>query len=118
MTLRECYEKIGADYNATLSRMSGNESLLSRFVMKFRDDPTYSGLVAAYESGDVKTAFRMAHTLKGVCLNLGFDKLRDSSSQLTEALRSSDVFTEESDTLFAKVKEDYELTMSAISSIA
>lgn len=29
----------------------------------------------------------MAHTLKGLCSNLGLDKLQSASSELTEALR-------------------------------
>lgn len=37
---------------------------------------------------DYGEAFRMAHTLKGICLNLIFDRLSKSLSELTEALRN------------------------------
>ena len=37
------------------------------------------------EAKDAETAFRGAHTLKGVCLNLGFQKLYEVSAELTNA---------------------------------
>lgn len=117
MTLRECYDSIGSNYTDTVSRMCGKESMLAKFVMKFPADPTYKELVSAYESGDMKTAFRMAHTLKGVCLNLGLDKLRESSSALTEALRDSDAIADNAAQLYAQVKQDHEMTVNAINSI-
>lgn len=117
MTLRECYDSIGSDFNATVSRMCGKGSMLAKFVMKFPDDPTYNDLVSAYESGDMVTAFRMAHTLKGVCLNLGLDKLRESSAALTEALRNSEAIADNAAELYARVKQDYEMTVNAINSV-
>lgn len=117
MTLRECYDSIGSNFDDTVSRMCGKESMLAKFVMKFPSDPTYGELVSAFDGGDMETAFRMAHTLKGVCLNLGFDKLRESSAELTEALRNSDAIADNSAELYARVKQDYEMTVNAINSI-
>lgn len=114
MTLQECYEKIGSDYEAAVGRMCGKESILEKFVRKFTDDPTYPTLISSLESGDMETAFRMAHTLKGVCLNLGFKKLYESSSALTEALRDKAEVTEEAAKLLEDVKRDYETVLSAV----
>lgn len=45
----------------------------------------------AMETGDVETAFRAAHTLKGICANLGFKSLFEVSYDITEALRAGDM---------------------------
>ena len=39
------------------------------------------------ENGNYEDAFRSAHTLKGVCQNLSFDRLYEVSNELTELLR-------------------------------
>lgn len=40
MTVRECYEKMGANYDGVLSRL-GNEMLIRKFVIKFLKDPSF-----------------------------------------------------------------------------
>ena len=72
MTIKECYDAMGADYQNTLNRFP-NEAFIKKFVLKFLDDNSYANLKEAIAAGNVEEAFRAAHTLKGVCLNLGFD---------------------------------------------
>ena len=48
-------------------------------------------------------AFRAAHTIKGICLNLGFDKLYQASSDITEQLRGKDT-VEGTEERFLEVK--------------
>lgn len=43
MNLRECYEAMGADFDAVLFRLR-SEGLIKKFVLKFVDDPSYSQL--------------------------------------------------------------------------
>lgn len=117
MTLKECYDSIGADYATAVARMCNKEAMLLKFAMKFNADPTFPALVEAYEGGDIPTAFRMAHTLKGLCLNLGLDKLRDSSSELTEALRDNANPAPNANELYEEVKRDYEATKQALSQV-
>lgn len=117
MTLRECYDSIGSDYDKAVTRMCNKESMLAKFAKKFPNDPTYTGLLEAFESGDVPTAFRMAHTLKGLCLNLGLDKLQGSSTELTEALRNAEAFPDSAPELLDRVKQDYEFTVNAIKAV-
>ena len=71
-------------------------------------------LQAAIESGDGAEAFRASHTLKGICLNLGFTALFDASSDLTEKLRGNNTLDDESKSLFARVHEEYDRTIQAI----
>lgn len=111
MTIRECYEQMGANFDNVMSRL-GSEALIERFALKFLDDTSFQSLEEMLEKKDVEQAFRAAHTLKGVCLNLGFDNLFTVSSELTEVLRAKTL--EGTDELFEKVKEQYGKTIQAL----
>lgn len=64
---------------------------------------------------DVKDAFLAAHTLKGVCLNLGFSNLTPSAVALTEILRagSFDGAAEQ----YALVEKEYHKTIEALNAL-
>ena len=86
MTVKECYEQMGSDYEGVLGRL-GSEAIVKRFALKFLQDPSFAQLKESLAKNDGEEAFRAAHTLKGVCLNLGFDELFEVSAELTEKLR-------------------------------
>ena len=114
MTIEECYQQLGGDY-ATLKTRLPSDSLIKRFITKFLDDSSYSELCDALQKGQRDEAFRAAHTLKGVCANLGFDQLENSASALTELLRPKDIgIPEEAVSMMNEVKRDYEITVGAI----
>lgn len=64
MTIQECYKKMGADYQEVLGRLH-NETMIGRFVRMFLQDDSFHILEDGLRRGDVKEAFRGAHTLKG-----------------------------------------------------
>lgn len=111
MTIRECYEQIGADFEDVKRRLASDERI-EKFFLMFTRDPSYNELVSAMESGDAATAFRMAHTLKGVAGNLSLTDLGSASSELCESLREGSIQPEAAE-LYARVKESYERAMSA-----
>ncbi len=111
MNLQECYSAIGGDYQDALKRLM-NERIVQKFVFKFLDDPSFDNLIRSMDEKDYKEAFRAAHTIKGVCQNLSFSRLCDSSSRLTEALREEK--SENYQVLLEQVKADYEKTASGI----
>ncbi len=115
MTVKECYEKIGADYEGVLQRF-GSEVLVKKFALKFLNDASFQNLQEALKNRDAEEAFRASHTLKGICANLGLDNLYTVSSDLTEQLRgrSLDGYEEK----YKKVEEQYHLTAEAIEQIA
>ena len=113
MTLRDFYNKIGSSLDAVMSQMGLPEKLVDKFVKKFPNDKSAEELFRTYESGDYMTAFRMAHTIKGLCLTLGFDKLRESASELTEALRDGKVADNAAE-LLETVRRDYNEVMDGI----
>ena len=114
MTIQECYREMGGDFSQIEKRLP-SVSLIKRFISKFPDDSSFSELCRALEEGQREEAFRAAHTLKGVCANLGFDRLGASAGALTELLRpeGSDI-PEEAAFLMDAVKHDYASTVSAI----
>lgn len=114
MSLRICYEALGGDYDAVLGRLR-SEQLVQKFVLKFMNEGSFNELMEAIEAKDGGAAFRAAHTLKGVCLNLSFDKLFDSSNRLCDALRPG--WTENAPALAEAVEADYRQTIAAIAAL-
>ncbi|MGN0651253.1 MAG: Hpt domain-containing protein [Oscillospiraceae bacterium] len=114
MTIKECYQQFGGDYDEVMTRLPG-EALIKKFITKFLDDGSFSALQTAMAQGSREQAFAAAHTLKGVCSNLSINRLRSSVSELTELLRpQTDAMPEGADALFEAVKRDYELTTGAV----
>lgn len=111
MTLQECYNALGGDYQEVRGRLP-SDKFIQKFILKFLDDKSYELLLSSFAGEDYEEAFRASHTIKGMCQNLGFTTLQDSSSQLTEALRSG--VTPEAGPLLEQVKLDYERTVAAI----
>ena len=112
MNIKECYACIGANWQEVYERFGGNEAIVKKFAIKFLEDPSFHDMKAAVAEGDTDRAFRAAHTLKGVCLNLGFSKLCDLSSQLTEILRGRELKGYEA--VLSEVEKQYQITVEAI----
>ena len=115
MTVKECYEQMGSDYEGVLGRL-GSEAIVKRFALKFLQDSSFDQLKESLAKNDGEEAFRAAHTLKGICLNLGFDNLFAPSQELTEKLRGATTI-EGTDELFAAVEKEYDRTCEALRKI-
>lgn len=90
MTLKKLYEEIGGNYQNITERLV-KEERIEKFVLLFLKDQSYQTFLQAMEQGNEEEAFRAIHTLKGVCMNLSFDKLFQISSEVTEYLRAKDM---------------------------
>lgn len=106
MTVKECYDIMGADYAEVESRLR-KEERIKKFLLKVLDDKSYDLLCNSIEQNNMEEAFRAAHTLKGVSQNLALTTLYQSSSALSEQLRESQQYTKETEALFEQVKKDY-----------
>ena len=113
MTIQECYEAIGGNYEEVLGRLQ-SEALIRRFTLKFLEDQSYLQLKQALENKNYEDAFRGAHTLKGVCQNLSFDRLYEVSHELTELLRDGTGEQPGISEAMGKVTEVYEMTIEEI----
>ena len=67
------------------------------------------------DAGNREEAFRAAHTLKGVCRNLGIERLAGSAEIITEVLRKEqETVPEEAAALLEDVKKNYQEAAEAI----
>ncbi len=114
MNLKECYSALGGNYESVLSRLM-TEKLVNRFVLKFLNDASYENLVNSLKDENIEEAFRAAHTLKGVCQNLSFDRLFESSNAITEVLRDGNITM--ANEILLKVELDYKQTIDAIKNL-
>ena len=89
--LDDFYRAQGSDIQAVISRLGAGEELVAKLLIRFRDDESFQKLTDALAGGDTHTAFLMAHTLKGVCANLGIGRLGAVASEMTELLRAGDI---------------------------
>lgn len=115
MTLSECYEAMGGNYDEVMSRLR-KEERVEKFILKFLEDRSYENLIRAVEAGNQEEAFRAAHSIKGVSQNLGLLRLYESSQELTEAIRpgQGELSGPRIPALLSQVTEDYQRTVKAI----
>ena len=110
--LERFYSAIGSNANPVIERFGGNAEITKRFIKKFAAEESYENLKKALASNEAEEAFRAAHTLKGICLNLGFAQLTEDVVNITEILRSGKL--EGTDKLFSKIQTTYENTVATI----
>lgn len=89
MTLKEFYASLGVEYTEVLDRLR-REDRIAKYLHQFAGDPAFAQLERAMEAGDAGEAFRAAHTIKGMCLNLSLGTLSQAACALVEALRAQD----------------------------
>ena len=119
ITEKEFYEKVGGNYTEALSRLM-KDSLIHKFVLKYKNDPSFANLAAAVAARDWDSAFSCAHTMKGVVMNLAFSRLAGPTQELTDLLRpqNKDAFSEEKALeLFALVELYYNELIAAIAEL-
>lgn len=112
LNLKECYNRIGGDYDDALNRLR-SESCILKFLFKLLTDQTFSILKEAMAAGNVDSAFNAAHSLKGICLNFGLSNSAKTFSDLTELLRPRKI-TPEATVLFKQADEEFKETLEII----
>ena len=70
MTMSKFYAAVGGDLSDVLERLEDLD-IVKFYLPEFENDPTYEGLMQSLKNGDLQSAFRAAHTLKGIGYNLG-----------------------------------------------
>lgn len=86
MTVRELYERVDGCYEQAVCIMK-TDKLIDRYVRRFGESDVMERLHAAGESMDGFSVFEAAHAMKGVCANLGFERLADAAGELAEEFR-------------------------------
>jgi len=86
MTIRELYEKIGGNYDQAV-RIMKSDRLIDKYVRKLGKSSVAETLAEAGKSMDGEKLFESAHAMKGVCSNLGLDRLAKAADEITEEFR-------------------------------
>lgn len=108
---------VGVNYDEVLKRFMGKEDFYLRMLKKFLDDKNYGELKQAVEDKNWKDAFTYAHTVKGLCGNLGLGGIMDYAGPLTEELRSEPYDEENILNYMTQVTKAYDKTVEVIRSL-
>ncbi|MBS5062653.1 MAG: Hpt domain-containing protein [Hungatella hathewayi] len=85
---KSVFEAYGGDYDVTMSRFMGKETLYMKILGMMFQDENLKKLGTAIEENDLDAAFEAAHTLKGVAGNLGLTPFYDSVCRIVEPIRN------------------------------
>ena len=110
MTTSKFYAAVGGDLSDVLERLEDLD-IVKFYLPEFENDPTYEGLMQSLKNGDLQSAFRAAHTLKGIGYNLGLNRLGDRAAALCEVLHTGSVPAPE---LLRQLTEEYCCVIDAI----
>lgn len=86
MTLQELYASVDGDYAQAKATMEMDQ-LIAHCIRIFRESDPGAALAAAGEDPDAQRIFEAAHSMKGVCGNLGFTRLAGLAGEITEEFR-------------------------------
>lgn len=111
MTVEDLYFEIEGNYSDVVERFV-TESKIIRFVLLFLNDGSYEAYIQAMQAEKADEAFLAIHTLKGVCLNLGFQGMYKVVNNITELLMANKF--EEAKKKLPDLKAVYEKHINAI----
>ena len=113
-TRKKYLEDLGVDFAVTIPRFLDREDFYLRMLGKFMEEPYIEDIEKGLESEDYEAAFRACHSLKGVSVNLGLDRLYEKTLPLTEALRQAPYNRERILAHFAQVKQSFDINIEGI----
>ena len=89
MTAKDVYANLGEDYDEVLSRLMSEERI-TKYLKKFVVEDYTTKMKESIASKNWEEAFRIAHSLKGMGMNMGTAKLYNSCETLCDALRTGE----------------------------
>lgn len=110
--LDDFYSAVGSNAQDIISRLGGDATMVKLFLSKFPSDKSIDTLRENLNAGETELAFRAAHTLKGLCANLGLQTLFDKASTVTEMLRGGDI--EAARLYLPALEQEYTKTIAAL----
>ncbi len=115
--MKEQLQTVGVNYDEVLKRFMGKEDFYRRMLKKFLDDENYEGLRQSVEEKRWSDAFKYAHTVKGLCGNLGLDGILEYAVPLTDEVRAEPYDEEKIGSYMEQVTQMYEKTRNVIESL-
>ncbi len=115
--MREKLAAVGVEYDEVLKRFMGKEDFYLRMLKKFLNDQNYEELRQAVAQKDWPEAFKYAHTVKGLCGNLGLGGMLEYVGPMTEELRSEPYDEAAITGYMENVSKAYEETIEVIQAL-
>ena len=91
MKLYDLQDIINIDIKGSLERFSNYEPMYLKYLKKFVCEPTFDEFLKAIDSGNAEAIENTAHTLKGICGNLGLSDLFDIYNKIVQEVRKGDL---------------------------
>jgi PAS domain S-box-containing protein len=107
----------GVDVKSGLDRVSGDEAFYRKILALFREGQAnvVAEIRAARCDGDIETATRLAHSLKGVAGNIGAHRVAEAAHEVEAALR--DGHTERLEALLENMRAQLNPLVQAIAAL-
>ncbi|MDD2647512.1 MAG: hypothetical protein PHI27_07300 [Eubacteriales bacterium] len=110
---RERLISAGIDYDEGVERFAGMAQIYEKYLVKFFDSYGINELISQINAGDIETAFKTAHAIKGAAGNLSINLFYEKLCVLVELLRRS-APKEECAPLIGGVRKQYEIAADAV----
>ncbi|WP_310602536.1 Hpt domain-containing protein [Anaerosporobacter sp.] len=110
-TLQEL-EAAGIDVTAGINRFLGDDSIYLSFLLRFPQEESFGQLESAIQQSKWQEATEYAHALKGLCGNLGLNKLFQICSDMVTAGRNGEEM--QIAALYQDVRAEYETICSVL----
>ena len=88
MQLDELSEYINIDIKGSLERFSNFEPMYIKYLKRFNQEHTFDAFELSIRDNNLEEIENTAHTLKGICGNLGLSDLFDVYNDIVQAVRS------------------------------
>ena len=111
MGMCELYDAMGVEYDDVLALLR-REDRIKLYFTQMMEDPSFRELDRAMAEQEYSAAFKAAHTIKGMCVNLMIEPLAKASIALVECLRSEPVDETEAASLYARLRNEHDLLLS------
>lgn len=115
MTIQEAYNEIGANYSEVIARMNKDERI-DKYLRIFTEMNDYNALKIALEEQNYDDAFRYAHNLKGVGINLGLSMFVVASSKMCDLLRGG-APSEDIEPYLSEISKEYNRIIEVVSKL-
>lgn len=93
MEIRKVYEKLGEDYDKILERLE-DEEWIEKYLRQFAQTDHWRPVEDAVNHRDMEACYEAVHNLKGLSLNMGFDRLAACATEFCDILKQKKALNE------------------------
>lgn len=90
MDIKDLYNRTGCDFDSCARRL-GSEEMVKKYLLLLPVDESFGELVSSVNREDAELAYRYAHMLRGVALNLGLTPVAAICKEIMGQLTSGKV---------------------------